>query len=233
MIGGDGSAEERDNISFPPLKSTPHIAGKRRDGPEQPGLQSFSRPELALTQSLQFLASDDWERKVDGLSFIRRLSQHHPVILISRLHDVSLALVQEVKNLRSAVSRMAVVCLGDVFTFLKRRMDPELGNTVKVLLEKAGESNTFIRQSVDSTLDCMVQSCTPARAVNALLNGGLSHLNSRVRACMAHHLADLVERMGAHNLPRDITNRILPAATRLAQDASQETRYKLALFLDG
>ncbi|MBN3312609.1 TGRM1 protein, partial [Atractosteus spatula] len=111
--------------------------------------------------------------KVDGLTFIRHLSQHHPAILISRLHDVSLALVQEVKNLRSAVSRMAVVCLGDMFTYLQRGMDPELGNTVKVLLHKAGESNTFIRQGVDSTLDCMMQSCTPARAINALLNGGL------------------------------------------------------------
>lgn len=51
-------------------------------------------------------------------------------------------------------------------------MDQELDTTVKVLLHKAGESNTFIREDVDKALRAMVSHVTPARAVVALINGG-------------------------------------------------------------
>lgn len=77
------------------------------------------------------------------------------------------------KNLRSSVSRVAVCTLGDLYTHMQKGMDQELERTVKALLQKAGESNAFIRQDVDAALDCMVQHCTPTRSINALLTGGL------------------------------------------------------------
>lgn len=77
------------------------------------------------------------------------------------------------KNLRSGVSRVAVCTLGDLYTHLQKAMDQELEGTVKALLQKAGESNAFIRQDVDAALDCMVQHCTPTRSICALLSGGL------------------------------------------------------------
>nr|XP_015205646.1 PREDICTED: protein FAM179B isoform X2 [Lepisosteus oculatus] len=218
----------RSSLSHSSDELSPGPRMQRKEGPEAPELRPFSKPELALNQGLQLLASDDWERKIEGLTIIRSLSQYHSDVLMSRLHDACLAVIQEVKNLRSGVSRVAVICLGDMFTHLQRGMDQELDGTVKVLLHKAGESNAFIRQDVDNTLDCVVQSCTPTRALSALLTGGLSHLNSVVRKCTAQHLVDLVERMGPARLlsgTKDLTDRMLPAVARLAQDSSQETRY--------
>ncbi|MEQ2164314.1 hypothetical protein GOODEAATRI_005387, partial [Goodea atripinnis] len=125
------------------------------------------------------------------------------------------------------VSRVAVCTLGDLYTHLQRLMDQELEGTVKALLQKAGESNTFIRQDVDAALDCMVQHCTPTRSIGALLTGGISHLNPVVRKCSAQHLANLLEKVGAARLlsgGKDLTERILPAITKLAQDSSQEAR---------
>uniref|UniRef100_A0A3Q4AF29 TOG domain-containing protein n=1 Tax=Mola mola TaxID=94237 RepID=A0A3Q4AF29_MOLML len=107
-------------------------------------------------------------------------------------------------------------------------MDQELEGTVKALLQKAGDSNAFIRQDVDAALDCMVQHCTPTRGIGALLSGGLSHLNAVVRKCTAQHLANLVEKVGVVRLlsaAKDLTERILPAITKLAQDSSPEARY--------
>lgn len=63
-------------------------------------------------------------------------------------------------------------------------MDQELEGTVKVLLQKAGESNAFIRQDVDAALDCMVQHCTPTRSISALLSGGLRSV------CVHKHSAE-------------------------------------------
>ena len=42
----------------------------------------------------------------------------------------------------------------------------------RVLLHKAGESNSFIREDVDRSLQSMVDSCNPQRAMLALINGG-------------------------------------------------------------
>ncbi|XP_059579399.1 TOG array regulator of axonemal microtubules protein 1 isoform X2 [Alligator mississippiensis] len=191
-------------------------------------LRPFSKPEVALTEALRLLADDDWEKKIEGLNFVRCLSAYHADVLTVKLHETSLAVVQEVKNLRSGVSRAAVVCLGDLFTYLKRSMDQELDNTVKVLLHKAGESNTFIREDVDKALKAMVNNVTPARALCSLISGGQSHLHTAVRRCTAQHLSDVVERMGPGRILsgiKDVTDRIFPAIAKFAQDGSQETRY--------
>ncbi|KAM7164612.1 TOG array regulator of axonemal microtubules protein 1 isoform 3-T3 [Macrochelys suwanniensis] len=191
-------------------------------------LRPFSKPETALTEALRLLADDDWEKKIEGLNFVRCLSAYHADVLTGKLHETSLAVVQEVKNLRSGVSRAAVVCLGDLFTYLKKSMDQELDSTVKVLLHKAGESNTFIREDVDKALKAMVNNVTPARALCSLINGGQSHLHTAVRRCTAQHLSDVVERMGPGRILsgiKEVTDRILPAVAKFAQDGSQETRY--------
>ncbi|XP_008853757.1 TOG array regulator of axonemal microtubules protein 1 isoform X2 [Nannospalax galili] len=199
-------------------------------------LRPFSKPEIALIEALRFLADEDWEKKIEGLNFIRCLAAFHSELLNTKLHETNFAVVQEVRNLRSGVSRAAVVCLSDLFTYLKKNMDQELDTTVRVLLHKAGESNTFIREDVDKALRAMVHNVTPARAVISLINGGQSHLHIAVRRCTAQHLADAVEFMEPDRIlsgTKDMTERLLPAAAKFAQDSSQETRYygRKMLFL--
>uniref|UniRef100_A0A452ITS8 TOG domain-containing protein n=1 Tax=Gopherus agassizii TaxID=38772 RepID=A0A452ITS8_9SAUR len=150
-------------------------------------LRPFSKPETALTEALRLLADDDWCKKIEGLNFVRCLSAYHIDVLTGKLHETSLAVVQEVKNLRSGVSRAAVVCLGDLFTNLKKSMDQELDSTVKVLLHKAGESNTFIREDVDKALKAMVNNVTPARALCSLINGGQRYYGRKMLFSMMTH----------------------------------------------
>ncbi|XP_072127220.1 TOG array regulator of axonemal microtubules protein 1 isoform X2 [Mobula birostris] len=188
----------------------------------------FSKPDLALSEALKLISDEDWEKKIEGINCIRCLSAHHIDVLTARLHEAVFAVVQEVKNLRSSVSRIAVLCLGEMFTALKKNMDQELDITVKVLLHKAGESNAFIREDVDKTLNAMAFNATPARAVSSLINGGLNHLNAAVRKCTAQHLANVVERMGAGRILsgiKDITDRVILAVAKFTQDGSPETRY--------
>ncbi|XP_031213379.1 TOG array regulator of axonemal microtubules protein 1 isoform X2 [Mastomys coucha] len=199
-------------------------------------LRPFSKPEIALTEALRLLADEDWEKKMEGLNFVRCLAAFHSDLLNTKLHETTFAVVQEVKNLRSGVSRAAVVCLGDLFTNLKKSMDQELDIAVRALLHKAGESNTFIREDVDKALKAMVNNVTPARAVTSLINGGQSHLHIAVRRCTAQHLADVVECIEPERISsgtKDMADRLLPAAAKFAQDSSQETRYygRKMLFL--
>nr|XP_046268903.1 TOG array regulator of axonemal microtubules protein 1 isoform X2 [Scatophagus argus] len=218
----------RPSLSHSSDELSPGTVGPKKNLSDPPELCPFSKPDLALTQSFNLLNSEDWEKKIEGLMSLRSLARYHSDTLQGRLHDVCLSLIQEVKNLRSGVSRVAVCTLGDLYTHMQKAMDQELEGTVKALLQKAGESNAFIRQDVDAALDCMVQHCTPTRSISALLSGGLSHLNAVVRKCTAQHLANLVDKVGAVRLlsgVKDLTDRILPAVTKLAQDSSQEARY--------
>ncbi|XP_039525610.1 TOG array regulator of axonemal microtubules protein 1 isoform X1 [Pimephales promelas] len=209
----------------------------RKDGSDPAELRPFSKPELALTQSFRLLGSDDWEKKIEGLNFLRSLAQYHPDVLGSRTHDVCLALIQEVRNLRSGVSRVAVTALGEMLAALQKGMDQELDGAARVLLQKAGESNAFIRQDAERALERMCEHCSLTRSMSALLTGGLGHLSSVVRKCAAQHVCVLVERAGAARLlsgTKDLTDRILPAVSKLAQDSSQEARYfgrRMLLFL--
>ncbi|XP_069008075.1 TOG array regulator of axonemal microtubules protein 1 isoform X2 [Embiotoca jacksoni] len=218
----------RPSMSHSSDELSPGTTGPKKNLSEPLELCPFSKPDLALTQSFNLLNSEDWEKKIEGLTFLRSLAHYHSDTLQGRLHDVCLSLIQEVKNLRSSVSRVAVCTLGELYTHLQRAMDQELEGTVKALLQKAGESNAFIRQDVAAALDCMVQHCTPTRSINALLTGGLGHLNPVVRKCAAQHLADVAEKVGAARLlsgGKDLTDRILPAVIKLTQDCSQEARY--------
>uniref|UniRef100_A0A8C5J2Y4 TOG array regulator of axonemal microtubules 1 n=1 Tax=Junco hyemalis TaxID=40217 RepID=A0A8C5J2Y4_JUNHY len=210
----------------PPVTQSPEVLDPAE-------LLPFPRPEPALAEALALLADHDWEKKIEGLNFVRCLSAYHAPILTAKLHETTLAVAQEVKNLRSGVSRAAVVCLGDLFTHLKKSMDQEVDNAVKVLLHKAGESNTFIREEVDKALKAMVNNVTPARALCSLINGGQSHLHSAVRRCTAQHVGDIVQRLGPERVlaaGRPVAERLLPAVARFVQDSSQQTRFPTHLL---
>ncbi|KFU95187.1 Protein FAM179A, partial [Chaetura pelagica] len=185
------------------------------------------RPQQMLLATLTLLSSDDWEQQVKGLFDIRCLANCHSEVLLSRLHDVSIAITKEVSNLRSKVSRSAVVTLGELFRTLKHHMDHEVAGIASVLLQKTGESSEFIREAASQSLGTMVANVTPARAMAALMATGVWHSNVLVRKCAAKHLLTLVEQVGAEKLlsgTRDRTQLLVHTLVRLAQDCHQDTR---------
>ncbi|XP_078714611.1 TOG array regulator of axonemal microtubules protein 1-like [Lampetra fluviatilis] len=199
-------------------------------------LKPSSTPEADIDQLLVLLSKDDWEKKMLGISYAQRLATFHPELLATRLHEVSFAVTKEAKNLRSTVARAAVSCISDMFAHLKKGMDQELDTVTQVLLHKSGETNNFMREDIVKALETMVANVTATRALTALINGGFAHRNIYVRKCTAQHLIPVVERLGAARLLagiKDVTDRVLLAATAFAQDASPETRYygKKMLFI--
>ncbi|XP_051470984.1 TOG array regulator of axonemal microtubules protein 2 [Apus apus] len=185
------------------------------------------RPQQMLLATLTLLSSDDWEQQVKGLFDIRCLANCHSEVLLSRLHDVSVAITKEVNNLRSKVSRSAVITLGELFRTLKHHMDHEVAGIASVLLQKTGESSEFIREAASQSLGTMVVNVTPERAMTALMATGVWHCNVLVRKCAAKHLLTLVEQIGAGKLlsgTRDRTQPLVHTLVKLAQDCHQDTR---------
>ncbi|XP_057715383.1 TOG array regulator of axonemal microtubules protein 1-like [Corythoichthys intestinalis] len=229
----------RPSLSHSSDDLSPDTMSHKKNVSQPPGLSPFSKPDVALMQSFDLLNTTDWDKKIEGLTLLRSLAHFHSDTLQSRIRDVCLSLIEEVKNLRSGVSRAAVCTLADLYTHLEKAMDQELDATVKSLLVKAGGKDVFIRHDIDAALDSMVQHCTPTRGIHALLSGGLCHPSGLVRNCTAQHLANLIEKVGATRLlsgGKDLTERIIPAVTKLSQDSSQEARYygrRMLLLLSG
>ena len=118
--------------------------------------------------------------------------------------------------------------LGEMFLHLKRHLEPELDKTVIPLILKSGDTNKFLREDCHVALDHIVESnVAPAKLIAVLTADLISHKNPVVRTTTSRLLAYIIERMGvakALSGTKDITDKLLPAVAKLAQDGSQEAR---------
>ena len=107
-------------------------------------------------------------------------------------HQISLALVNEVRNLRSTVSRSAIFAIGELFAKLKSQIEPvcewenifyfckltkilnkkEIDILTQSLLNKVGENSIFIREDIDHAINQMVESMPQTRAAVSLVTYG-------------------------------------------------------------
>ncbi|XP_021373812.1 TOG array regulator of axonemal microtubules protein 1-like isoform X3 [Mizuhopecten yessoensis] len=240
-ISGSNTPKTKTSPAFSPRKRTkpqvngtsshPVSASSSRSGLESENpddWKPYRDPDLALRDANKNLAQEDWEIKCSGINMMRRLVKYHPEVVNQQLHSVIIAMLNEVKNLRSQVSRSAIVCIADMYAYLKKGMDSEVDITAKVLLAKNGESNGFIREDVEKALAVMLDCITPQRSLLALIAGGATHKNPQVRKTTSYFVVDLVDKMGPGRIlsgVKDITDRVLPTAASFCLDGSPETRY--------
>ncbi|XP_056343964.1 TOG array regulator of axonemal microtubules protein 2-like isoform X2 [Oenanthe melanoleuca] len=183
-------------------------------------------PQQSLLQALSLLGSHDWEMKEKGLFSIKHLAGSHSQVLLSRRHDICLALTSEVTSLHTKVSYAAIVTLGELFATLKKDMDPEVDEVARVLLRMVWNSPEFVQKAASQTLGIMVENVTPARAMTALLDSGVQSRHVQVRKCAAELLLSLLEKIGVTELAGTArAGRLAHAAGTLAQDCHKDTRH--------
>ncbi|XP_014667414.1 PREDICTED: protein FAM179B-like [Priapulus caudatus] len=144
--------------------------------------QPFTNADSAMKTTFGLLADENWEQKRDGISYLRRLVAHHTDTVLHQLHAVNVAMMAEIKNLRSQVSTAAMVCMRHMFIHLQKNMDTDVEVITKILLHKTGESNTFIREAAERALSAMVENVTHQKALLALVLAGQTHRNPAIRA---------------------------------------------------
>lgn len=103
---------------------------------------------------------------------ISRLATYHPSILQRELHTVVQALVYEVKNLRSTVSRSAIYTLGDLLPKMKRSIEPDIDMIAQALLHKCSENTTFIKDDIEKALMSLVDEMPQTKSILSLIHGG-------------------------------------------------------------
>ena len=238
----EGSANRRPGI----LKRSPPANQPDSEEPRSPvrsgagksAIDIGTRPvELLSTEDLapmeasvqvarsvaQKLKSDDWSVMYEGIDEVRRLAKHHPETISSISSELGASLLHLAQNLRSQVSRNALLGLHDMFLFLKKQMDGVIDTAVPVLMKRACETNGFICEASDNALHAMVCNAGPRPAMVALLAGGNSR-NAQLRTKAALHLETLIDQEGNKLIQFRETDRLFPGLATFAQDSSPECR---------
>ncbi|VDD89627.1 unnamed protein product [Enterobius vermicularis] len=166
--------------------------------------------------------------KVEGIQTIVQIAETSPQALNNDLHAIVMALLNECKNLRSSVSRVAIVALGRLFSCLNTKMDSELDKVCLVLLQKAGDvSNAFIRKDATNSLDEMVKNASAGKVLTALLASGIKSKNNTIRTECATAVTRLLERTGARNaLHSKDAGKLIEVLTIFAKDSHPAVRYQ-------
>ena len=189
---------------------------------------AWAKPDEALeTVKDQLGNNDDWEKNLDGLTGTLRLVHHNPEIVIVEYKTIMQLVLKQVKNLRSQVARAAVHLVGDMFATLKRNMESDLEKIAIPLLMKTGETNRFLREDCNQALDRMVENVNPSKSILVITSEPLNSKNAVIRTTVSRLLACVTDKIGASKAltaSKDITERLLPAVAKLAQDGSLEAR---------
>ena len=125
------------------------------------------------------------------------------------------------------VCRTAVMVVGELFVHLKRSMESDLEKVMLPLILKSGDTNKFLREDCNVALDAIVENSSASKIIMIVTAEAVYHKSPVVRTAVSRLLAYCVERMGvakALSGGKDITDKLLPAIAKLAQDGSPDAR---------
>ncbi|XP_058232914.1 uncharacterized protein LOC131344551 [Hemibagrus wyckioides] len=183
------------------------------------------RPAEVISKLFHLLEHQDPHKRSHGLKVVHALAERKPDILLPSLHDVCLAVLREVDNRYSTLTHAAILTMTHLFAHLRNDMDNECQITATVLLDRLSESPVIIREAVDLALSEMVYNCSPVHVTNALLQGGISHVDPLVRTHMVQCLFQHIQIAGISHMltgKRNTTRCFLSALNKLALDSEEE-----------
>ena len=112
------------------------------------------------------------------------------------MHSLVKQLCKLSDSLRSSLSKIALITLRDMFTFLKRCMEPYLDPIVKILLKRGRDTNYFISEEAESALLSMTVNCSDGKVLASLMAQQVNSKSNLQRLRICQCLCQLVACMG-------------------------------------
>ncbi|CAL8112800.1 unnamed protein product [Orchesella dallaii] len=192
-------------------------------------LKPVTSPKHALPAALLQIQASDWETNVDGFRQLVRIARHHPEFIRSDLHNVNMNALRHVMNLRSQVCRGAILFFRELFMTLGKAMEHDSERIAEKLLDKAADTNKFIREDIGKSLEALVLHVSPAKALSCLDLFGTRHRNPAVRSMTARMTNKLIDKLGPDRCLSEVPERLLPMLCRFLQEGSLDTRMSAKL----
>ncbi|CAK68513.1 unnamed protein product (macronuclear) [Paramecium tetraurelia] len=130
----------------------------------------LDQPESVLKSLLNELRYDDWNRQFEALNNLRRLAKHNSELLRKSVNfpQILLEMVKQIENLRSGVSKNALISLQELSDIYKKDLDCVLDQALQKLIKKAIDLNTFISEEVRKSTISLLQNCSEQKSISLI-----------------------------------------------------------------
>jgi len=145
------------------------------------------------------------------------------IYIVPQLHAVVRAVLIVVDNLRSNLSKSALMALTDMVKYLKTAMDPELDHVVIVCVKKCTDTAGFIADEAKRALHAMIEHCTEPRTISALIHAN-SNKNPLIRGKVALFVCAIIESMGCRLCNTRELERLFPLVVHYLSEGNAEPR---------
>lgn len=186
-------------------------------------LSPCKHPEIQLKNAIDNLNASNWETQFHSITTIRRIAIFHKDLLIPHLHKIVLKIGKFVNNLRSSLSKNAIICLDDLFVNLKTQMDSELEHIIPILLKKTGEVNRFINNQAERALHSLISNTSQSKTLSLLISLA-DHKNASIRAESAMFISECVDALGTRIFKFKDFQKLLYVNIQFLNDGSYEAR---------
>eukprot|EP00929_Paragymnodinium_shiwhaense_P112173 TRINITY_DN80434_c0_g1_i1.p1 TRINITY_DN80434_c0_g1~~TRINITY_DN80434_c0_g1_i1.p1 ORF type:complete len:639 (+),score=64.06 TRINITY_DN80434_c0_g1_i1:144-2060(+) len=194
---------------------------------ERRDLEAFQQQPPRLADLLKGLrgTTEDWAIQFAALEKLRRLNAHHPQTLAGEaLHSVVELVLQHTMSLRSAVAKCALRCAGELFDVLCAALDRHVHGALEACLRRATDTNHFISEEAEHTLEMLCSSASVGKLVAPLLEHSQNknaHMRAKAAKCMGLVVPRLLSRAGP---AASLAHSLKSAIDRTSEDASLEVR---------
>ncbi|KAJ2999028.1 hypothetical protein HDV02_003721 [Globomyces sp. JEL0801] len=167
--------------------------------------QQVKLPKLKDTIKI-LKSTDDWNEIVVQLAHLSDIIMKQSPTTSEQVHEINLTVCDQLLNLRTSVSKVAVKCLDNLFIHTSKLMEPGLDLAVTSLLKKIGEGNKFIVDEIETCLTTMCQHMNPLKSMNSLLLNSV-HKNHLIRQRVIEFIYTLIQQhMSETQLLRQLEN---------------------------
>ena len=188
-------------------------------------------PGIALKGAFSALKKgaiqETWEQATIGLVAIRQVLQHNSDVIANSLHVVVEAVIVEVHNLRSIVSRLAIMTVADIVERLTKMMEgKELDAVVAALCKKAAAEagSSFIIASITESMTRIIDAAATGKYIAAIIPHA-SHRTAIVRKMVVVRVTAVTERAQAKIFAVKDLERILAAMCKFSSDNDPIVRW--------
>lgn len=196
-------------------------------------LQPLGDPSQQCQVMLRDLGSSEWTAVVGALTTARQLVAHHSLLLQPRLSAFMPLLLKSVKNLRSSVCKMALMCSAEAFTVFRGALLPfadqggmsqPATSLLHQLLLKASADKRFIAEEAQAATAALARSLPSAEALPMLL-AYVAHKNPKMRGQAGRALVIASASLGPpEEAAAADTQLLLRAAGTLVSDNTPDAR---------
>jgi hypothetical protein len=115
------------------------------------------------------LQADDWQVQFTGINNLRRIVKfHQPLLKKSNCTPLFTEVSKLIENLRSGLSKNAMITFNEISVVYRRDLDVLLDSSMRTLIRKCIDSNSFISDEVLRLMVTLSTNCSESKVVSIL-----------------------------------------------------------------